>query len=192
MAQHISTIDIILRKIRNSQLPFGGVLIFGSMDNEKIQPINQLPFLTSTLVMTCFEAFGLRHSVRAHGDPDFQCLQNITQMCPFKLRGSNELKNDFFNLAEKIFTFVPNWNNSRITPNIIRVFSRIRPAQEAINEYREKIKRLLDNESIPYISSYARDLQRSRSTNAEFSNALGPVIKSLKKELKEPVEIVFF
>ena len=33
-AQQISTIDIILRKIWNSQLPFGGVLIFGSMDNE--------------------------------------------------------------------------------------------------------------------------------------------------------------
>ena len=170
MAQQISTIDIILRKIRNSQLPFGVVLIFGSMDNEQIQPINQLPFLTSTLVITCFEAFELRHSVRAHGDPDFQRLQNITRMCPFRLRESNELKNEFFNLAGQIFTFVPNWNDSRITPNMIRVFSRIRPAQEAINEYREKIKSLLDNESIPYVSSYARDLQRSRSTNAEFSN----------------------
>ena len=75
--------------------------------------------------------------------------------------------------------FVPNWNNSRIKPNMIRVFFRIRPAQEAINENREKIKRFLDNESIPYISSYARDLQRSRSTNSEFSNALGPAIKAL-------------
>ena len=60
LAQQISTIHIFLRKIQNSQLPFGGVLFFGSMDNEQIQPINQLPFLNSTLVMTCFEAFGLR------------------------------------------------------------------------------------------------------------------------------------
>ena len=162
------------------------------MDNEQIQPINQLPFLTSTLVMTCFEAFELQHSVRAHGDPDFQRLQNITQMCPFRLRANNDLKNDFFNLMEQFFTFVPNWNDNRITPNMVRVFSRIRPAQEAINEYRENIKMMLDNESIPYISLFARDLQRSRSTNAEFSNALELVIKALNKELKEPMEIVFF
>ena len=35
-AQQIATIDIILRKLRNSQLPFGGLLIIGSMDNSQI------------------------------------------------------------------------------------------------------------------------------------------------------------
>ena len=92
------------------------------MDNEQIQPINQLPFLTSTLVMTCFEAFELQHSVRAHGDPDFQRLQNITRMCPFQLQANNDLKNEFFNLKEHIFTFVPNWNDSHITPNMVLLF----------------------------------------------------------------------
>ena len=58
---------------------------------------------------------------------------------------------------ERFFTFVPNWNDSCITPNMVRVFSRIQPAQEAINEYRKNIKMMLDNESIPYISSFARD-----------------------------------
>ena len=32
-AQQIATLDIILRKLRNSQLPSGGLLIIGSMDN---------------------------------------------------------------------------------------------------------------------------------------------------------------
>ena len=62
-AQQIATLDIILRKLRNSQLPFGGLLILGSMDNSQIQPINQLPFLTSSLVLTSFQAIELKHSV---------------------------------------------------------------------------------------------------------------------------------
>ena len=52
----ICTIDIILRKLHNSEIPFGGVYISGTMDNSQIQPINQIPFLTSTLVLTCFLA----------------------------------------------------------------------------------------------------------------------------------------
>ena len=68
----ICTIDIILRKLCNSDLPFGGVYISGTMDNSQIQPINQIPFLTSTLVLTCFLALELKHSVRAHNDINFQ------------------------------------------------------------------------------------------------------------------------
>ena len=143
-AQQISTIDIICCKLRNSQIRFGGLIIFGSMDNAQIQPINQLPFLTTTLVMTCFQAFELKHSVRAHGDPDFQRLQNLARMCQFELRQSYELKSDFFSLAARILTFVPNWNDTCITLNMMRVFSQIRPAQAAINKYREKIKQLLE------------------------------------------------
>ena len=123
-AQQIATIDIVLRTLRESQLPFGGVFIIASMDNTQIQPINQLPFLTSTLVLTCFHAVRLQHSVRAHGDIDFQRLQAITRMCPFVLRESSELKNEFFELAGRIFTYVPDWNDEIIGPNMMRVFSK--------------------------------------------------------------------
>ena len=191
-AQQIATIDIILRKLRNSQLPFGGLLIIGSMDNSQIQPINQLPFLTSSLVLTSFQAIKLEHSVRAHGDPDFQRLQALTRTCPYELRDNIQLKNEFFDLAGRILTFVPNWNDNKINPNMMRAYSRIRPAQEALNEYRESIKQTLERESITYRIAYSRDLQRTRSTNAEYNNASASTIKSLNKELKEPSEIVLF
>ena len=74
-AERISAIDIITRKIRGSQISFGGVLILGTMDHTQIQPINQLPFSTSSLILTCFQAVELSHSVRAHGDHDFQIFQ---------------------------------------------------------------------------------------------------------------------
>ena len=115
------------------------------MDHKQIQPINQLPFLTSSLVMTCFEAVELKQSVRAHEDIDFQRLQNITRMDTFQLVNDSVIKNDFFELAGRILTFVPDWNDRRITPNIMRCFSRKQPAQNALNENRESVNFLLSN-----------------------------------------------
>jgi len=191
-AQQIATLDIILRKLRNSQLPFGGLLILGSMDNSQIQPINQLPFLTSSLVLTSFQAIELKHSVRAHGDLEFQRLQELTRKCPYELRNKIDLKNEFYDLASRILTFVPNWNDDGIGPNMMRIFSRIRPAQEALNEYRQNIKQTLENESIDFRIARSRDTQRTRSTNAEYSDASTNSINALNKALKEPAEIVLF
>ena len=97
---------------------------------------------------------------------------------------------NFFELASQILTFVPNWNDNRISPNMMRAFSRIRPAQEALNEYRDNIKQILNNESTTYRIAYSKDSQRTRSTNAEYSDASINIIKALNKALKEPSEIV--
>ena len=191
-AQEVSAMDITLRILRKSHIPFGGLLLVGTMDHKQIQPINQLPFLTSSLVLTCFEATELKHSVRAHGDLDFQRLQDITRMNPFQLRNDNAVKNEFFELAGRILTFVPNWNDSRITPNMVRCFSRKQPAQNALNEFRESLKCLLRNESIEYRVSVSRDLQRTSGSNGEYSQASAQSVRYLNKEMREPTEIVFF
>ena len=75
---------------------------------------------------------------------------------------------------------------------MMRAFSRIRPAQEALNEYRESIKRQLQNTNTPYRVAKASDMQRTRSTNSDYSAASQQSIKALNKELKEPSELVFF
>ena len=51
------------------------------------------------MALTYFQAIQLQHSVRAHGDFDFQRLQELTRKCPYELRQSTVLKNDFFELA---------------------------------------------------------------------------------------------
>ena len=65
------------------------------MDNSKIQPINQLSFLTSCLVLTVNTQ--KTSPVRAHGDLDFQRLQELTRKCPYELQNSNDLKKAFLN-----------------------------------------------------------------------------------------------
>ena len=46
-SEFLATFDIILRKIRNSNIYMGGVLFIFSMDHTQIQPIEGHPFLTS-------------------------------------------------------------------------------------------------------------------------------------------------
>ena len=82
-AEQLCTIDIILRKIRKSQTPLGGVLILCTMDHTQLQPIKQLLILTSSMMITCFQDVRLEHSVRACSDIQFQRLQAITRMNPY-------------------------------------------------------------------------------------------------------------
>lgn len=105
-AEQLCTIDIVLRKIRKSQTPFGGVLILCTMNHTQLQPINQLLILTLSMMITCFQMVRLEYSVRAHGDIQFQRLQAITRINPYVLIQSAALKTEFFDLAERILLYV--------------------------------------------------------------------------------------
>ena len=75
---------------------------------------------------------------------------------------------------------------------MMRNFSQIRPAQEALNEYRESFKRQLNSDRIVYRISTLTDTQITRSNPDEFYQASQHGIKLLNKEFKEPTELVFF
>ena len=74
-AQQISILGIILCIARNSKLPFGGVHILGTMDHAHLGCIEGWLFLLSSCVITDFVLIQLCNSVRAHGNPNFQRMQ---------------------------------------------------------------------------------------------------------------------
>eukprot|EP00957_Ditylum_brightwellii_P002295 176947-Ditylum_brightwellii.AAC.1 len=117
------------------------------MNPGQLRPIAQQPFLMPSLMLTCFMMYELKHSIRAHSDPDFQQLQAITRMNSFEILASKDLKDNIFQLANRL-TYVPDLNDNRIGPNMMKAFSRVCPAQEALKEYRESIKKQLDNDEI--------------------------------------------
>ena len=63
-------------------MPFGGVLILGTMDHAQLQPINASPFLCSTLILTTFTMVELKSSVRTANDALFHEFQQLTRMNP--------------------------------------------------------------------------------------------------------------
>jgi hypothetical protein len=95
--QQLIVLDIMFRKYRGSPLPFGGVLIIGSLDPRQIGVIKAMPLLTSTLILTCIQAVKLSHSVRAHNDPQYQELLNIMRINPLDLIDDEDKKGGSFN-----------------------------------------------------------------------------------------------
>jgi hypothetical protein len=114
-AELLKIFDIIFRKIRDSNTSFGGVLIIANMDASQFGPIDGLPILLSSHVLTEFVIITLTESVRAHGDPDFCQIQNISRMSPSLLKGNVGLEYQFKSLCSTCLTFMENWDG--VPPN---------------------------------------------------------------------------
>ncbi len=114
--------------------------------------------------------YKLKHSVRAHGDPDFQQLQAITRMCPFKLLSSSALKDEFFQLAGRL-TYVPDWNNRRIGRNMMQAFSREKPEQRALRVYHWTIMKQMGEDGETYQVAASQDTQSIRGSNRNWDDA---------------------
>jgi predicted GIY-YIG superfamily endonuclease len=100
----LAVIDIILRRLRDSHLFMGGVLLVCTMDHLQIQAIKDQPVLLSPHILTCFDMFVLHWSVRASQDVPLQRIQDLTRLMPHELTpmAIQELKG----LMKKNFCFV--------------------------------------------------------------------------------------
>jgi hypothetical protein len=95
--KQLAVLDIMFQKCRNSPLPFGGLLILGSLDPRQIGAIKAMPLLMSTLILTFFQAVKLCHLVGAFHDPDYRELLNIMQTNPLDLIDNEGKKPDSMN-----------------------------------------------------------------------------------------------
>jgi hypothetical protein len=189
-AELLSTLDILLRKIRNSNIFFGGLLIIASLDHRQLPPVKGRPFLMSPHVLTCFKFSILEHSVRASSDPNLQRIIKIARMHPDEYVRYPRLIEDFKNLARNSFTFVPSWQDPIITPDVFRILSRKKSSQEACDDYISQVKFQLDARD--YIEVQAIDLQNPVNSLMDWSLANESVSKALDKKTKEPRSIILF
>ncbi len=95
--QQLAVLDIMFWKYCNSPLPFGGLLILESLDPRQIGIIKAMLLLTSTIILTCFQAVKLCHLVMAFHNPEYQELLNIMQTNPIDLIHNKEKKQDSMN-----------------------------------------------------------------------------------------------
>ena len=187
-AETLSVIDIICRKIRVTNLPFGGIYINGTMDASQFLSITGRPFLLSSLILTSFKMIKLCHSVRAANDPNFQRLQIIARMHPDDI--TEERTTEFQNLCSRVFTFVPTWENSVICPNTHRLYSRKSPAREETDRYISQVKAQLNQADIRISTS--NDVENPIYSHREWQNASPTTTTKLDKLVKEPKNLIFF
>ena len=187
-AELISTLDILLRRIRENNIFFGGLLVLASLDHRQLPPVRGRPFLMSPHILTCFQFAVLKHSVRASNDENLQRIIDIARM-PCNEYTDNILI-EFRHLARNNFTFVSNWSDPLITPDVFRILSRKKSSQEACIDYISQVKQQLNPED--YIEVNAIDLQSPVNSLMDWRPASEMVRKGLDKMTKEPRSLIFF
>ena len=90
--------------------------------------------LTYPHIITCFEMCCLDNLARSIQDTSFQRLQEIGIYHYEKYTENPELIDDFMNLCTNLSTFLPSWNDTKITPTKIRLYSHWVRARESLKK----------------------------------------------------------
>ena len=119
-AELLSTLDRVMRRIRESKIFMGGMLIISTIDPLQLPPIRGRPFLMFSHILPCFWFGGLKYSIRAQNDNGFQRLQELTRIYnPSRL----EL-DEFCQLILQNCLFATSWEDPIIPSNALRVFGK--------------------------------------------------------------------
>ena len=189
-SEMLAVIDIILRRVKDTNIFMGGVLIISTIDHTQLQPVQGRPFLTSSHVITCFQMTMLCTSVRASNDPNFQRIQEIARMHYKVYQQQPELLDEFKLLLSNTCTFVSDWSDPEITPSTYRLYSKKFPAKEATRQFISAVTQSIESNHI--IEKNADDVQKSRYSHGEWMTASDEVKASLDQRLKEPRTLLFF
>ena len=190
-AEIFSTIEIILRRVRNhSNVFLGGAIIISTMDHTQLKPVKGRPFLLSTHVITCFRMMKLETSVRAVGDTSFQRLQKILSMHYNELTDKPELLNELRDLLQIVPTFVDNWSSTVITSDTYRLYGRRSPANEATQSFLSSVRSNIPNDFLR--EKRAVDTQRLRLSHSEWVAANEDTSKKLDRKVKESYVLLFY
>ena len=189
-AEFWATIDIILRRIRNTNIYLGGVLIIGTIDHTQIQPIEGRPFLTATHMLSCWRMIALRNSIRASTDLNFQRIQEIARKSHRELKENMHLVDEMIALSSQHLTFVTDWNDPKIDPQAMRLYSKKIPAKEAARDFENRVRVHVN----PYElrKRIAEDVEKPRYSQMQWSKARDSIVGHLEQKVKEPKQILFF
>ena len=176
----------VLRYIRNTNKPYGGMLILATMDYLQIDPVSGRHSLLSPTFTSCLFFKELLHSVRAAGDINWQRLQQITRYGESALE-NRYVKARFVRLLTTTCTFIRSLDDPLVPRNILFVFGKKAPIRK---EEKCILTQLQAQRNANYIISHAVDEERTIDGN--FRPASDITSRALDKAVKEPRRLVFF
>ncbi|KAL3924935.1 MAG: hypothetical protein SGILL_000742 [Bacillariaceae sp.] len=190
-AEMLSVLDIIMRRIRESSLFMGGVLVIGTLDQVQLRPIKGLPFLLSPYVLTTFSLGVLRVYVRCS---TCKASQEINEIARFFTQDRHTWSQKLKRLEELLrenCTFVVEWTDDIISDDVLRVFPKREQRDKAIKNF-TKEKRISNKKAIPRIETHtavAEDVMVGLESHGENVAATSAVVSFLNWKCDEPKEI---
>ena len=188
-AEMLSVMDMIMRRVKDSHIFMGGLLMICTMDHKQLEPVKGKPFLLSSHIVTCFSVVRLKHSVRASSDTNFQRLQAISRMSVRDI--NDDTIEEFKSTLRTTCSFVQNWSSPEITPSTVRFYAKRLPAREATKEFIQNVKN--NDNHIQWRERFAEDVQKQSSSREDWTIATEAVSKGLDKSCsKQPRSLLFF
>ena len=177
--------DIVLRYIRNSSKPFGGLLIISTMDHLQLDPVLGRHPLLSPL-FTCTFVFGrLIHSVRAASDPAWQRVQEISRTSPIDLCRIPALESEFVNLLVNNCTWLI--DESLAPPGALFVYGKQEPARIQERKMFAKMKASISQQ---YVVCSSTDFEATY--HGRFVPASRQTTSALSRKAREPPELYLY
>jgi predicted GIY-YIG superfamily endonuclease len=183
---------MIMRKLRGSDLFFGGVLLICTLDHLQLRPIKGIPFLLSPHIMTCFRMLQLKHLVRSAHDPNLQRVIDICRMTRQEYEDNPTVIDELKELLRTHCTWVDNWDSPEIPRSATRCFGMRTPAHEAEARYINQVERECASSGSPFLRVNATDLQMPQQSHASWTSASPWVVSELNRLVKEPENLAMF
>jgi len=183
----VAILDLIMRRIRDSNLFMGGLLIIGTLDQHQLRPIKGLPFLLSPFILTSFLVGRLDHYVRCSDCP---CLQEMNTIARTFLTDTNQWEDLLkrFKMLLENCTFVEEWCDTLITDDVIRIFPRKFQTSAATKAFVEKKVGQLQK-GVDYLIAEADDYMNAFESHGDWSAANESSRQYLNAKCKEPEKL---
>ncbi|KAL3924544.1 MAG: hypothetical protein SGILL_000982 [Bacillariaceae sp.] len=191
-AELLSVLDIILRKVRDSSLFMGGILLVGTIDQVQLRPITGLPFLLSPYVLTTFSIIVLKEYVRCADCVVLQEMNELARAFPDTQQAWLQVRNRLRKLIRTYCTFVSNWDSALITDDVLRIFPRREETATAIKRFLTTKKATMIKKQQLYVSVDAQDTMVAMESHSEWKKASNQVSSYMTSKIKEPPTLDFY
>ena len=133
-AEQWSAMDIVLQELRQSSLPFGGILVIASGDQMQLPAIDGNDIFLSPLLLTNFALFFLEHFVRMTDEAGQKVLRYMWRR-PIDAPAVEEI----LAILDAKCTFKNSWDDLD-DPCVMRVFGKRKAEQKEFDSHIQRVR----------------------------------------------------
>ena len=175
----LSTMDNVLKNVKQSNKPFGGTLIIATGDHCQLPPVvGSDIWLNNQSLFTTFRVTMMSQYVRSHADPNLQTLIDYLRQPTCTPQQVQHM----LTIIKDNCQFV---TMSQLPPNVLHVVSKNKAAEQIINRY---LSSLRSDNTINKVIVKAQDFIEQNPGNPVPGD--GDVTKYLNDKVKEPAELI--
>ncbi|XP_014681905.1 PREDICTED: ATP-dependent DNA helicase PIF1-like, partial [Priapulus caudatus] len=183
-AEIFAVMDLVLRYIRDSPVPMGGVLVLACGDPRQLSPVSGSPIWSSYHLIATFRVSCLIHYVRAQRDPQLQTLLKLLR----KGNITDEEIEQFAGIVRENSIpqrCVARWDD--VPPHVLRVVGTRKASQHIVNEF---LQRKITDPTVDCVTYLAND--EIETAGGQVRDANEDTKRQLNYKCQEPSSLIIF